>query len=198
MMYHYRSVWLILLIASLGKSAESQCVLLSPSSLPQELTSFLRASIDVSPEKRDAVCVEFALRHLEYQSSEENAKLLIRYLDFTRPVSQAEHEGFMIHGPMTEANMHPAIGTLATFGKTAVQPLLSVIGDPPSELIAHNAIHALMGVFRDKPTEGIDLLKHQASVFPPSKAANFKDAAQQALQWCGKRYRQQCESAESQ
>jgi len=194
-MYCYRCVWLILFIISLGTLVESQCVLLNRSSSPKDLTSFLRASIEVPPERRDSACIEFALRHLEYQSSEENAKLLVRYLDFSRPLSEAERAGFAIHGLMTETNMHPAIGTLSTFGKTAVPPLLSVIADPPSELVARYAIRALMGVFRDRPFEGIELLRSQASVSPPSKAAKFRDAVQTALQWCGKQHRQQCESA---
>jgi|ERR1700722_10178231 hypothetical protein len=194
-MYRYSCVWLILLMTSLSKFVESQCVLFTPSSLPQDLASFLRASLDVPPQRRDSACIEFALRRLEYQSSEENAKLLVRYLDFARPHSEAERAGFAIHGLMTETNMHPAIGTLSTFGKTAVPALLSVIADPPSELVARYAIRALMGVFRDRPFEGIELLKSEASVSPPSKAAKFKAAAQTALQWCGHQYRQQCESA---
>jgi hypothetical protein len=145
--------------------------------------------------RENAACIEFALRNLEYRSSEENAQLLVRYLDFERPLSEGEREGFLIHGPLTEAHMHPAIGTLSTFGRTALPPLLSVIADPPSELVARNAIHALMSVFRDKPSEGIELLKSQASNSPPSRAANLKDASRKALEWCSKRYRQQCESA---
>jgi hypothetical protein len=194
-MYRYRCVWLILLIASLAKSVESQRALLNQSSSPEDLTSFLRASIDAPPEKRDAACIEFALRNLEYRSSEENARLLVRYLDFERRLSEGEREGFLIHGPSTEAHMHPAIGTLSTFGRTALPPLLSVIADPPSELVARNAIHALMSVFRDKPSEGIELLKSQVSISPPATAANFKAATRTALEWCSKRYRQQCESA---
>lgn len=189
----YHCFWLIFTVA-LATSLDGECVL-KQSSPPQDMISFLEASIDVPPEKRDAACIEFAIRHLEYRSSEDNAKLLIRYLDFTRPLSPAEKEGFTIHGPMTEANMHPAIGVLATFGKTAVPPLLSVIADPPSEPVARNAIHALMGVFRRRPTEAIGLLRSQASVSPPSQAANLRDAAQTALQWCRKQYGQQCESA---
>jgi hypothetical protein len=158
------------------------------------LTSFLSSSLKVAPEQRDTACIEFALRHLEYKPSEETAKLVVRYLDFERPLSEAECQGFMVHGPMTDTNLHPAIGTLMTFGQTATPTLLSVIGDSPSETTVRNAIRTLMAIFRGEPVKGVELLEEQSRAQRDESSENFRTAAEKAVQWCGKQYRQQCES----
>lgn len=195
-MYLFRSTCvLLLLLLWVAKPAEGQCRFLKTDSSSNNMTAFLRNSLDLSPEQRDAACIEFAIRHLEYRYSEESAELLVRYLDFKRPLSQAEINGFMIKGPMTEANLYPAIGTLFTFGKLAVPNLLSAISHPLSEVTTRNATHTIMAIFRREPVRGVELLEKQGSMSPPESAARFKNAAQVAVQWCSQRYRTQCEAA---
>lgn len=191
----FRRMCLFLILLALARPAESQCRFLNADSSSEDLTAFLRSSLNLSPEGRDAACIEFAIRHLEYKYSQETTELLVRYLDFKRPLSQAEAKGFMIHGPITEATLYPAIGTIMTFGKQAVPDLLSPIANSTSDVITHNATHTIMAIFRNAPVKGIEALERQASVSPPDSAARFKNAAQTAVQWCSQRYRAQCDAA---
>jgi hypothetical protein len=189
------SFWILLLLASLSDRAMAQCTSLNDSSSAQELISFLRTSKGLPRAKQDSECITFAIRHLEYKPSPEAEELLIGYLEFERPLSQAERTGFAIHGPLTESNTHPAIGTLLTFGKSAVSALISSIGDSNSETFRSTATHTLMLIFRDQPPVGIEYLMQRATNTEPSKSAKLKLAASNAVQWCGKDYKQQCEAA---
>ena len=192
-MLRFLGVCVLLMAGTLTKAALSQCDRLNERSSAEDLASFLRSSLELSDTQRNAACVEFAIRHLEYKPADHNAELLVRYLDFKRPLSPAERQGFMVHGPMTESNLYPAIGTLSTFGEAAVSDLLSAIADPASDLSGHNATHALMEVFRAKPAKGIEVLKGQAAVSPAGPASKLRQAAQAALQWCNNQ-RSECES----
>ena len=193
-MLRFLGICVLLVTGILTKTALGRCNLINESASPEDLASFLRSSLDLSDTQRDGACIEFALRHLEYKPAARNGELLVRYLDFKRPLSPAEREGFMLHGPMTESNLYPAIGTLSTFATAAVPALLSAIADPTSDLTARNATHALMEVFRAKPTEGIEVLKRQAAVSPVGPALKLTKAAQAAVQWCYKQ-RSECEFA---
>lgn len=193
-MRKFLGVCVLLLVGTLTGTALSQCEQLGEPSSTEDLVSFLRSSLDLPESERNSACIEFALRHLEYKPGVQNSELLVRYLGFKRPLSPAERQGFTIHGPMTESNLYPAIGTLSTFGTAAIPALLSMIANPPSELISQNATHALMGIFRSKRSDGIKLLQRQAEVSPAAAALNLRKAAQIAVKWCYKQ-RSECESA---
>jgi len=183
----------VLISSSSGKAA--QCTALKEDSSTQELLEFLRSSKELPQEKRDGECIDFAIRHLEHKPSPEAETLLIDYLGFERPLSQAERAGFMLHGPITESNTHPAMGTLLTFGKSAVPALLSSIEESPSEAFRGTATHTLMLIFRDQPPMGIEYLKQRSTHAEPINAARLKEAARTAIQWCGDKYKQQCDAA---
>jgi hypothetical protein len=190
------SMWIFVigLVLANATAAENQCSFPNANSSSKDLIAFLRSSLNLSPERRDNSCIEFAIRHLEYKYSEQTTELLLHYLDFKRPLTQAESSGFMINGPVTEATLYPAIGTLSTFGKPALPELLSVIANSASDVSTRNATHTIMEIFRSAPVKGIEALQKQASVSPPESAARFKNAAQVAVQWCSQRFRSQCDA----
>jgi hypothetical protein len=191
--------WTLLLtiffLTAVPEGASAECTGLNERSSTQELLAFLRTSKDLPRERQDGECLTFAIRHLEYKPSPEAEDLLIDYLDFERPLTQAEKNGFMIHGPITESNTYPAIGTLFTFGKSAVPALLSSIEASTSETFRRTATHTLMLISRDQPPMGIEYLNQRATDAEPSKAARLREAARIAVQWCGEKYKKQCEAA---
>jgi len=186
---------LFLSLACLPK-AFGECAALDDNSPATQLLAFLRASADLPREQWNVDCLTFAIRHLEYRKpATDTIRVLIGFLDFKRPLSQAERLGFVIHGAATVSNLFPAAGTLFTYGKLALPELVAAIENSASPTVTQNATYTVMEIFRDEPATGIEYLKHQAAVLDRSKATKLREAASIAVQWCGAKHQAECEAA---
>jgi hypothetical protein len=174
-----------------------QCKLLNNNTPAKELLSFLQASKDLPKDQQDRECITFAIERLQGKPSQEAISILIEYLDFERPMSDAERQGFMLHGPATfPGSSYPAPGALITFGKDALPALLSRIAVSSSKATDRNATYAVMQIFRDDPLQGIETLNRRAADLAPSQGADkLKTAAHDAVQWCTEAHRKQCQAA---
>jgi hypothetical protein len=187
---------IILLMLAMFSESFGQCsALKNGHSSIEQLLSFLRESKQILSRPKEADCVTFVIKLLEYESSPDAIELMVKYLDFERPLSDAEKAGFMIQGPFTIGNKYPATGTLMTFGKAALPALFLAIENGPSDVVQRNATYTIMQIFRDHPDEGIEAIKKQATIAPPPKAEKLRTAAQEALEWCGKAFIKDCQAA---
>lgn len=188
---------LVFFLAGVPGASLGQCGP-DPQSMSQEqLLSILRDGIDTPPQERDGACLTFVIRQLENQYSAEATGLLIKYLDFERPLQDAEKAGFIIHGPPTIDNRYPAASALVSFGKRAVPALLAAIANPSSNLVQRNAIYTFMQIFRDEPQTGIKVLREKSLEGSSTQSDRLRDAAQEAQQWCGRSHLDACKSAEN-
>ncbi len=160
-----------------------------------QLTSFLKESLDLRQAQRDAACITFAIRNLEYQSSPENTDLLMKYLDFHRPLSREEKQGFWLSGLPADEDLYPAISTLSTFGEKILPDLVDIVEHSESELMRRNAAHTAFDVYRGAGYQAIVLLKEKASKVQGIESSRLNAAAQGAVKWCGSLTRQRCKLA---
>jgi len=178
------------------KLALAQCPVLTTNSPADELTAFLRSSKELPAERQDRDCIQFALEQLGSKHSLDAIPVLVDYLDFERPLTEAEREGFSFHGSRKYiGGTYIASSSLFTFGKVAVPALVSAIKTRESPLIRRNATYTIMQVFRAEPFKGIELLEQEALASPPPVAANLRAAVLFALKWCDERNRRRCEAA---
>jgi hypothetical protein len=192
MWIRYFSLFVLLVV--MLPNAFGECASSSGWSSISQLLSFLREAKQPTSTQKDADRIVYAIGQLEYKYSPGAAKLLAEYLDFERPLTEAEHEGFMIHGPLTIGNKYPATGILMTFGERALPELLSTIKISASETARRNASYTVMQIYRDEPPRGIALLKGESTKVGPPGAARLRIAAEEACAWCGAKYKKQCQA----
>ena len=175
----------------------AQCTSSSQPSSDEQLLSVLRNSVDALPQERNGACITFVIKQLENKYSDEGTTLLIRYLDFERPIDETERAGFMFHGPPSIENSYPATGTLMSFGKRAVPALLAAIAEASSTLLQRNATYTVMLIFREHPENGILSLREKSlNVTSDVQSKRLQEAARESLRWCGS-HLDACESAEN-
>jgi hypothetical protein len=192
------AVLILTLSAVSAKFSDAQCSTLSASSTTDELAGLLRSSRDVPEDQRDRECINFALQQLSYRRAPEAAPILVDYLDFQRPLTEAEEAGAAFHGGgrRSIAGMYPATGALMQAGQVAVPALLSAITTHDSPLIRRNATFTIMQIYRTQPVEAIQRMKaEEAKLARGTGQASLKDAIRNAVQWCEDNLRAKCESA---
>jgi len=187
---------LVFIVVGAVAGSPGQCGSYPQPMSQEQVLSVLRDSVKAAPQERDGACITFAIRQLENKYSGEATILLVDYLDFARPLDDAEQAGFMSHGPPTIGNRYPATSTLMSFGKPAVPVLLDAIADKASTLVQQNATYTLMEIFREQPEKGIEILRRKSLEGSAVQSARLRAAAQEALRWCGRSHMERCKLAE--
>jgi hypothetical protein len=160
-----------------------------------QLTSFLKESLDFRPARRDVACITFAIRNLEYQPSAENTELLTKYLDFHRPLSPEEKQGFWVSGLPDDENLYPAISTLSTFGEKILPGPVEIVKHSDTEIMRRNAARTAFDVYHGAGYEAIALMRQEASKAQGVESSRLNAAAQEAVKWCGRLTREKCKAA---
>jgi hypothetical protein len=193
-MYFTSILGLMLFSLTVSQSVAAECTALKPDTPGSDLVDFLRHSLDTPLSVRSTECIEFALEQLNFKRSSDTVPVIVNYLDFERPLTPAEKEGFSFHGgPRNIAGRYPATGALMMAGKAAVPALVSAIKTDSSSMVRRNATYTIMQIFRTEPAKGIELLKQEALTSSAQASANLKGAAAIAVQWCNEKQRVQCE-----
>jgi hypothetical protein len=175
--------------------AQDDCAVLKDNSSPDTFVSFLDQSLSRAPQQRDAGCVVFAIRHLEYQWSPRAEAVLLRYLDFQRALSHDERIGFTSHGPLGISELYPAVSTLSTFGERIVPSLLGEIKESDSSTVRRNASYTLIEIYREHPEKAIATMRTEAVRTDNSGAERLMSAVHDSIRWCGKRHKAECDAA---
>lgn len=171
------------------------CSQLDINTRAEQLVSFLQGVRQREAENRNAVCIVFALNRLKYRPSTAASGVLVQLLDFHRPLTEPEKNGFFIHSPNDIARNFPAVATLFTFGEVAVIPLVEAIKNSDSAIVRQNAAYTLIGIFRDSPDRAIELLHKEATTTQGLQSQRLRAATMEGLRWCAPRKRPQCEAA---
>jgi hypothetical protein len=176
-------------------TAAQQCTNVTSMTLP-DVTKYL-SNVD-SSDQRNADCVISALHRLKDLGTPDAISLLVKYLDFKRPLTTPEQQGFYLHAPSI-SSLYPATDLLFAVGKRSVDPLLHAIAHPLTDQQHANAIYTLMLVFRDKAPDGVRaIVQASRSGVDNAGSSNLLRAARRAAQLCVPEQRHECEAAAKQ
>lgn len=170
-----------------------QCAQLNDSTPSEQLISYLRQAQGSQLSGHDGECVVFAIEHLRNKPSTEATTLLIGFLAFRRPLSEAEQQGFFTHAPTT-ARLFPATSTLASFGPVTIPQLLAAIKNSPSATVQQNAVFTLLHIFPGHHDKAVTLLRDESIVSTPPQAERLHRAIRLAINLCGSQ-KASCEAA---
>lgn len=151
-----------------------------------QLITFLQYN---SRSENEWPCIKFALRELgrNKAKAKEAIPVLVDYLDYERPLSEAEKNGFYLHMPSV-VEMYPATDALFSLGQPAIPAMIRVIESSDDAQKHENAVFVFMQIYRERMPEGIQKLK-AASVSRAGEgfqleAQRLKQSAKEALRWC--------------
>ncbi len=160
-----------------------------------ELVSFLSA---VSPDENNAQCVTSAINQLGARRFEAGAAILIRYLDFHRPLTPNEKLGINSH-LRSVGDIYPAVDALAQLGEKGLPIVLQAIeADATTPRARQNAVVVWMEVYRytDEHPRGVALLKHEEiAAKDDATKQRLRWAVSQAITWCNPSEESACKQA---
>ena len=138
-----------------------------------ELVSLLSSAV---PDQNNKDCMSWAIAKLGNQRYEAAVPVLIRLLDFKRPLTKSETQGVYLH-PQTVWELYPAARALDAIGKTALPALVTAIkAESTSDIARVNAVAVLMGMHKYEKEKGVALLKQE-------ETTATDDATKRRLQW---------------
>jgi hypothetical protein len=159
------------------------------------LVSFLRG---VSPDESNAECVAWAITQLGARRFESSAEILVRYLNFRRPLSANEKLGINLHAKSI-GDVYPAIDALTQIGAKSLPPVLQAIEAETTTLKAReNAVFVWMEIHRniDEHPRGVALLKQEETkVKDDATKSRLRWAVSKAITWCNPPQESACRKA---
>ena len=92
-----------------------------------------------------ATCAKAAFQLIRHLPEEEAIPILIKYLGYKRPQTDAEKHGFYIHGPSPDV-LYPAVESLYDIGSPAESRLIDAIArnDSKDSIEYKNALYTLV------------------------------------------------------
>jgi len=186
-----RLISLVLVFVIVGHLVAQECDELKDAT-PQRILEFLRA--DASDEAK-AGCTVFAINALGQELYLPAADTLASLLDFRRPPTQMEKDGYYIKS--NSRNFCPAVQSLELLGRDALPAVLKVITSSSSSGQARmNAVEVWMATYKHDAPEGVAVLRREGQA---SKDAISKEhlswAVSQALKWCNPPDQERCAAA---
>ncbi len=141
-------------------------------------------------------CILQALTRLQTVADVEGIGLLVKYLDFQRPLTGLEKRGIFLR-PLTTYELFPAVTNLFVIGKSAIPNLLSLIGQGGgSNLARRNAVETIMLILKSDEPAGVALLNEASrSSTDVIVSRHIFEAALLAVERCAPRDRVQCGAA---
>jgi len=138
-------------------------------------------------------CSVRVIRTLGKLKNPNSVRILVKYLDFRRPLSESEAKGFWIR-TMSKEELFPAIESIFKIGRPAVAALIEQLGKESNEVRRENAIYALMLISRDDPPAAVASLRNAANrIVDKSAALRLMESARTAASLCVPEFRQKCE-----
>jgi hypothetical protein len=126
---------------------------------PEAMVAYLERAV---PNVSNKECVTIAIHRLNGKHFEPAVPILIRLLDFHRPLTKLEKDGFVI-GLQGLDDMYPAVEALIETGRQCLPHILEAIKSNSTSVTARkNAVEVWMYFFRDDAPNGIAQLKREA------------------------------------
>jgi hypothetical protein len=182
---------MLLLFNSLPAIAEG-CDLLQ-NSTPDELVSYLNG---IAADDGNAGCITFAIGELGKHRYEPAITVLVRFLDFRRPLDSREKQGLYLH-IQGIAEIYPAANALEEIGKSALPAVLDTIKtESTSEKARENAVSVWMEIYRSEAPKGIAVLRQEADLNKGVVVKrNLEWSLSKAVTWCNPPDKAQCKAA---
>jgi hypothetical protein len=168
----------------------------------RNLMSYLDKTV---PNDANAERVNYVIKTLRERPCAPTVSVLVKFLDFRRPLSDPEETGEAAFHPLTNEAHYPAIAVLdeiTEFSKSArsevFTAVLNVIGSASSSNTAReNAVAVWMFMHREEPARGVALLRKQViRASDPAVKANFILALSKAqTRWCDPKSEASCKAA---
>jgi len=131
--------------------------------------------------------VVWAINQLGARRYEPSVAILVRYLDFRRPLSANEKLGIYLH-PQGIGDIYPAVDSLALIGVKALPAVLHAIEAPSTSTKAlQNAVFVWMEVYRqsDEHPKGVALLRQEEiNTKDDAIKERLRWAVSRAVTWC--------------
>lgn len=142
-------------------------------------------------------CVALAFKAIASAPSAQSVPLLITYLQFKRPLNDAERHGIFMHGNDSAA-MYPAVQALFETGPAAQPALVHLVGTQYDEtsLARSNALYTLLLIHHGNALEVVKLLMTAShTTNANATAANLRSAAKSfSNKWCSGSFQKKCEA----
>lgn len=166
-------------------------------STPVELMAYLSSNLDkanTGPEG-ERNCIKNAIDRLGEEHYKPASQLFLSLLDFRRPATEDEKNGFFIR-PQTPDEIYPAVAALERLGPEVVPVVLKGIPDTAmSDLARNNAVSVVMYFYRSEPIKGLQLLLRESSASAsPATKDLFRRSASYAMRWCAPDIKSRCEA----
>ena len=169
---------------------EGWCTTLEAATLP-DLVRFLNATV---PDEQNARCVTWAINRLGKERYEPAITLLVKLLDFHRPMTEGER---IFRG--LSQDTFPAEDALALIGRKALPELLhSIESDTTPDASRRNAVDVWMEIYRqsDEHPKGVaELRQEEAKASDEKSKARLKWAVEQARAHCNPPEKDACRKA---
>jgi hypothetical protein len=178
---------------SAGQSAGSSCQSFEKASTI-DLTNYLHGIV---PNENNQDCITVAIRRLGEERYELAIPELVNLLDFRRPLTQQEEEGFFSHLPTVEG-MFPAAQALELIGKNALPGLARALrSESTSDTSRENAVAVWMMNYKFEHAKGILSLKQEeTSTNDSASKQRLRAALSNAVdKWCRQNEKEACRSA---
>ena len=155
--------------------------------------------LQLHPSTEQDPCIDQAFKSLNSMLptsnlTDDQIRVLIRFLDHRRLPTAEEEKGFLVHFS-PPADHYPAVGSLSKIGLRASDLLLSALSGSSTSPFRENAALAWSLIHRDDPRGGVRALANAASSqSDPGRAKNLKDAAVVVARNCPANMREGCNS----
>ena len=158
-----------------------------------QLLSYLA---DLKPDETNAQCITFAIGKLGDQRYEPAVPVIMKFLDFRRPVSVREKQGLYVHIQSTD-EVYPAARYLEEMGDKAVHAVLDAIkANSTSPIARKNAVFVWMEIYKSEPPRGVSLLREELDKSDEARTKqNLKWALSEALTLCNPPDKAECDTA---
>lgn len=189
-----QTIWLVLLgtvsIFAQSAAANYACTELRSGDVDEALAYLHRGRSALADE-----CIVQALVRVP-ATPKQDLGVLFEYLDFKRPLTDAERKGIYIR-PMITAELFPAVAKLSEIGESAVPQLIKFIGacDENTDRYS-NAIETLMLIYSSKRYVAVKTLADASRSSPDVlTGTRLFRAAQIAVEKCSPSIRSACVAA---
>jgi hypothetical protein len=190
-----RLLTISILLVSVGSAVVSngqECATLNEASI-KDADKYIQ-TLDHS--KVSADCIAAAFNVIAAAPAQQAVPVLIKYLDYKRPLNEGERNGIFMHGNGPEV-LYPAVDALFHVGDVAEPAIIRLIAERTlARVRLRNALYTLVLIHHGDTVSVIqELSRARTGSNSLSERQRLQSAAHEAVQWCDERWKDKCEDA---
>jgi hypothetical protein len=186
------AVMVVLCVTSWNIATAAACPTQDNSS---QMLEFLKLPLNTPDQlSQNAQCISEYISALRLHGSPEAIQVLLAYLDFPRPLTEAEKKGYLTHAP-TPSDRYPAVGTLLVYGKQSGSFLVEAIKSAKTDTSLRNATYALGSIYGEAPEVGMRMLSKAMNTASKEQRSRLESSATQFIKQRCAQHEDACKSA---